>query len=429
MTTGTLVRQETRRGLRFRLATALVAMFAIASLFTVADPAPDSAAASETRTRAEITRWYLYALGRSPDAGGHNFWTDYSQEIGAQTFAGAAYNIHLSQEFYNRHSNWQSRVTTLYQSVLARSPDANGLNFWVDELSSGNRTWAQVVAGFAYSQEAMNRFHAINAQDCGVEAVLPNSQLYDQHRSSMSGEALARRRAEADNRFGIVVMNAWIRGTQRQALTGSGWVVNGPTLFKIETKPDSDRGATRTFSPNDSRATLVMDHATGGAFISVHSTSFVLNIRFAPDFNLTTSAFSVSGLWGSVSPNWYSVDTPRYTREELAAAIDEPEAPKEDVADDVAPIESEPEFENPCTAVPQSVVGELAFGQAEELRVRGAEVLTEDEWASLNEVYAKYCGDEGDDEDCYTAELVGAMYPIHAAAVERLNKEGFLELG
>lgn len=44
-------------------------------------------------------------------------------------------------------------VTRLYQLCLGRDPDANGLNDWVGQLTSGSKTGAEVAAGFFLSDE------------------------------------------------------------------------------------------------------------------------------------------------------------------------------------------------------------------------------------------------------------------------------------
>jgi hypothetical protein len=45
-------------------------------------------------------------------------------------------------------------VTTLYERLLNREPDAQGLQFWTGNLDSGAMTREQVVLGFEQSHEA-----------------------------------------------------------------------------------------------------------------------------------------------------------------------------------------------------------------------------------------------------------------------------------
>ncbi len=118
------------------------------------------------------------------------------------------------------------------------------------------------------------------------------------------------------------------------------------------------------------------------------------------------------------------------TLEELQATVDEPEAPRDDLADDIVVdnLELAPEFENPCNKVPQTIAGELLFGDAANLQVEGAEVLSADELERLTEVLDQFCGNDSDD-DCYTSELVESMYPIHVDAIERLAEQGYIDLG
>jgi len=52
-----------------------------------------------------------------------------------------------------RNAKISSFVTTLYSTTLDRKPDDSGLNYWVNELSSGKKTGSQVVHYFVFGPE------------------------------------------------------------------------------------------------------------------------------------------------------------------------------------------------------------------------------------------------------------------------------------
>ena len=72
-----------------------------------------------------------------------------SIRVVASSFLGSAefaerYGSNLTDEKY---------VTTLYQNVLGRDADTEGLNYWVGNLSSGTETRYEALLGFAESAE------------------------------------------------------------------------------------------------------------------------------------------------------------------------------------------------------------------------------------------------------------------------------------
>lgn len=105
-----------------------------------------------------VTRFYLACLNRVPDTSGLDYWT-YQVRAGtsltqlAQAFAG-------SDEFATRYGGLSNSqfVTQLYHDTLARTPDANGLNYWTNQLATGADTRASMLLNFANSDEAIDRF-------------------------------------------------------------------------------------------------------------------------------------------------------------------------------------------------------------------------------------------------------------------------------
>lgn len=109
--------------------------------------APDPAA-------VDVLRVYLAMLDRLPDAGGLAHWTNAHKGGGVTTgqletaFIGSA-------EFgakYGATSN-AGFVDLLYRNVLDRVADAGGAAFWAEALDTGRLSRAEVVHGFAFSDE------------------------------------------------------------------------------------------------------------------------------------------------------------------------------------------------------------------------------------------------------------------------------------
>ncbi len=85
---------------------------------------------------ALITEFYDSTLGRTPDAGGLQYWID--QIDGGMTPAAVASRFYASPEYFNRSGGTnRAWVTDLYQEILHRDPDPGGLRHWVDNADAG----------------------------------------------------------------------------------------------------------------------------------------------------------------------------------------------------------------------------------------------------------------------------------------------------
>ncbi|MEL6754182.1 MAG: DUF4214 domain-containing protein, partial [Pseudomonadota bacterium] len=109
----------------------------------------------------QVFRLYQATLDRTPDVGGHFNWT---QRIatGERTLEEVADGFVNSPQFKATFSDNLTNtefVTLLYNNVLGRGPDAQGLARWVGELDGG-ATKAQVVLGFSQSPQFINDTNA-----------------------------------------------------------------------------------------------------------------------------------------------------------------------------------------------------------------------------------------------------------------------------
>ncbi|WP_225866981.1 DUF4214 domain-containing protein [Prochlorococcus marinus] len=103
----------------------------------------------------EMFRLYNAAFARFPDADGLKYWIEQfssgknTRRVVAQSFLGSAeftekYGSNVSDETY---------VNNLYKNVLGRDADAEGLNYWVGNLSNGIETRYEALLGFSESEE------------------------------------------------------------------------------------------------------------------------------------------------------------------------------------------------------------------------------------------------------------------------------------
>ncbi len=100
-------------------------------------------------------RLYNASFKRLPDSDGLEYWINQFSS-GANSIRVVASSFLGSAEFAERYgSNVKDEkyVTTLYQNVLGRAPDTSGLKYWLGQLSSGTETRYEALLGFAESAE------------------------------------------------------------------------------------------------------------------------------------------------------------------------------------------------------------------------------------------------------------------------------------
>ena len=99
-------------------------------------------------------RMYQSAFDRTPDSDGLGYWIS-QMETGLSIEEMAASFI-ASQEFqdlYGKDVSNEAFITTVYQNVLHRDPDDAGLQWWLDEMNAGRHDQVSALVGFSESQE------------------------------------------------------------------------------------------------------------------------------------------------------------------------------------------------------------------------------------------------------------------------------------
>jgi hypothetical protein len=104
-----------------------------------------------------VTRLYLAALGRLPDHGGLDYWTD-QHRAGVRIRTIAAQFV-ASSEFARRYGNPSNAdfVALLYQNVLGRPGDSGGVAYWTKRLDQKTTTRPDLVVRFSESSENVRK--------------------------------------------------------------------------------------------------------------------------------------------------------------------------------------------------------------------------------------------------------------------------------
>lgn len=105
----------------------------------------------EEKVTAFLTRLYNKTLGREPDADGLEYWLEnlrWQRETGTST----AYGFFFSPEFQNKHYSDAEYIEYLYEVMMDRPSDADGKAYWLDMLEGGVSR-VGIFNGFAQSPE------------------------------------------------------------------------------------------------------------------------------------------------------------------------------------------------------------------------------------------------------------------------------------
>ena len=114
-------------------------------------------------TTGKIFRLYKSAFNRFPDRDGLAYWIKMNKS-GENSFRQTAESFINSTEFlalFAKSPKDDEYLTSLYENVLDREPDIEGLSYWSSQLYSSNETRAEVLIGFSESNENISYFNNV----------------------------------------------------------------------------------------------------------------------------------------------------------------------------------------------------------------------------------------------------------------------------
>lgn len=89
-----------------------------------------------------IAQLYLASFGRAPDADGLDYWLqqEYTGKTSLQQMTASFVSSSEYQARFPVSTDATALVTAVYKNVFSRTPDTGGLNYWVNALNSGAQT-------------------------------------------------------------------------------------------------------------------------------------------------------------------------------------------------------------------------------------------------------------------------------------------------
>jgi hypothetical protein len=130
------------------------------------------------KVNALVTSYFQTILGRDPDAGGLAFWSGEANRVVAlgadvrEVFFAMSMSFFSSAEYLARNTTDTQFLTDMYRTFFIREPDPGGLAFWQAELDSGVSRSA-LLNSFLFSTEFSNQMTAL----FGSTAVRPEVDM------------------------------------------------------------------------------------------------------------------------------------------------------------------------------------------------------------------------------------------------------------
>lgn len=95
-------------------------------------------------------RIYEAVLGRTPDRGGLGYWiNDMDNGVTLTTIASGFIASKEFKDKYGTNPSYDTYINLLYQNILGRNPDKEGLDYWVSNMEKGIDSPAAVLASFS----------------------------------------------------------------------------------------------------------------------------------------------------------------------------------------------------------------------------------------------------------------------------------------
>lgn len=127
----------------------------------------NQAASGDAQNRLAVIRgFYETILGRTPDAAGVNFWNGEATRVSGlgadvrEVFFALSVLFFGTPEYVNKNTSDAQYLTDLYYTFFLRAPDSGGMAFWQTQLNGGMDRGA-LLTNFLFSTEFSNKMTSL----------------------------------------------------------------------------------------------------------------------------------------------------------------------------------------------------------------------------------------------------------------------------
>ena len=150
-----------------------------------------------------VRNTYVTILGRSVDAGGLEYWTNKlaSHDISAAQFI---HSFFTSTEFNSRKLNDDQFVDCVYKAVLFRESDKQGKSYWMAKIK-GYKDRNELIKEFIKGQEFIDICNECGIKPGNLDNLYKKLIVIDPGHVGHDSGAVAHGRREADLNYGVAV--------------------------------------------------------------------------------------------------------------------------------------------------------------------------------------------------------------------------------
>ena len=100
---------------------------------------------ASTQDKQSLLKVYLAAFQRAPELEGLNYWLAEVDRNGLAKTLQTIFTLSSVQQLYPASQSDSAFVTSIYNNVFSKSPDSEGLGYWVSQLAAGGNRGALVL--------------------------------------------------------------------------------------------------------------------------------------------------------------------------------------------------------------------------------------------------------------------------------------------
>lgn len=98
-----------------------------------------SSVATVANLDAPLVQIYVAAFRRAPEIEGYNYWKNEVAAHGIAAISDTIFSLDIVKAIYSSDISASQFVTTIYSNVFNKEPDAEGLNYWTQQLTAKSR--------------------------------------------------------------------------------------------------------------------------------------------------------------------------------------------------------------------------------------------------------------------------------------------------
>ncbi len=137
--------------------------------------------ANKLSLEEQLASLYVATFGRAPDAEGLEYWMlkIESGEMTIEEVAQSFFDQPEAKQTFPSNSSLDTFISSVYNNVLDRDPDKAGLDYWKGELSSGNISKSEYILAIVNAAQEHPEDAKVLQDKCDIGLLFAYSDMSD----------------------------------------------------------------------------------------------------------------------------------------------------------------------------------------------------------------------------------------------------------